>query len=249
MAEGKTMKTHASRDASIVAAILLPLIFAATAYAAPQFGYTQHDQVKTTKSEALAALETARTLSKKNLRTGTDIIALYHAEEKIGAFRRILVGGPDNEQIIVDCESYVSSNNARFREVNDGWKGENNYFEPNSFWADALKKVSPNAIEVREIDFDLKFKDLVRSFRHDERALGKDCATFYSDLMRSEPMYAEGYSKEEISSMAPSCMLQRKEFSRRKDALLKEFSDIPAAKKLETLDPTEIVSEIYFGLC
>lgn len=240
------MKPRVSQYALVAAAILLASVGIATADEAPEYGYTKHDQITATSSEALTALEIARRLGGQNLQTGTDAIALYRAEEKIGAFRWALVGEPDFRQIIVDCESYVVENRERFREVHDGWKGEANYFEPDSFWADALRRLSPNAKEVREIDFDLKFKDLQRAFRHDPRARGMDCATFYKDGI---PADQRGYAADAIGSLSTSCDLQRKEYIRRRDALIEEFADLPSAKKLKDIDPTEIVSEQYVGLC
>lgn len=243
------MKARVSQYALLVAAILLASVGIATADEVHEYGPTEHDRVVSTSSEALAALDVARTLSGKNPRTGADTMALYHAEEKIGVYARRRPEGddePDLDPTHVDCESYVKENHARFREVFDGWKGESDYFEPNAFWADALRKLSPDAKEIREIDFDLKFKDLQRAFRHDSGARGKDCATFYNDDFLANP---GGYSAEEIGSLVPSCELQRKEYIRRRDTLLEEFADLPAAKKLKDIDPREIVSEQYVGVC
>jgi hypothetical protein len=232
-----------ARASLLGAAILFATVSIVSADEAYQYGPTEHDLVVSTPEEALAALDVARTLNAKNSRTGADTMALYHAEEKIGAYayrRSEWDDEPDRDPIHVDCESYVKDNQARFRAVFDGWKGESNYFEPDSFWADALRKLSPNAKEIREIEFDLKFKDLQRAFRHDPRARGVDCATFYKDGI---PADERGYAADEIESLAASCELQRKEYIRRRNTLLEEFADRPAVRKLKDVDPMEIVSE------
>ena len=151
----------------------------------------------------------------------------------------------DLKEIVSKCAAHVTKP-FRFREVHDGWKGEENHFEPTAFWAKSRGAPKQRRFENR---IRRKFKDLMRSFRHDDRAIGKDCATFYAGIVRAEPTYSESYSKEEIESMAPSCAEQRNKFIRQRNALLKEYSDLPAAKKLSEIDPTEIVSEKYFGLC
>ena len=117
---GNQLKTRASQYALVAAAILLASVGMATVDAAPGYGATEHDRITATSSEALTALEIVRKLRGKNLQTGTDAIALYHAEEKIGAFRRVFVGESDAQQIAVDCESYVNENRAGFRVVHDG---------------------------------------------------------------------------------------------------------------------------------
>jgi hypothetical protein len=234
---------------AITIATLLALASGSGADTAPTYGWTEHDFLTSTSSEAAAALTLVKAFGKKPLRSGAEAIALYRAEEKIGAFRMSSVEEFKDERLVLDCNSYVEEHRARFREVHDGWKGDRNYFEPNSHWADSLRKLLPEAPEAREMHFDLKFKDLQREFRHDSRAIGKDCATFYRDLLRSEPMFSESYAPDEIATMAPSCESQRAKYIRRRDELLKNFGDLPAARKLERIDATEVVSEKYFGLC
>ena len=233
----------------VFGALFIALICHASADPGSQFGPTRHDKIKASYSDVVKALDIAKTLTEKKARTSGEIIKIYRAEEKIGALSRSSPHREDLKEIVSKCAAYVSANRSRFREVHDGWKGEENHFEPTAFWAEELRGVSPEAAEIREIEFDVKFKDLMRSFRHDDRAIGKDCATFYADIVRAEPTYSESYSKEEIASMAPSCAEQRDKFIRQRNALLKEYSDLPAAKKLSEIDPTEIVSEKYFGLC
>jgi hypothetical protein len=138
----------------------------------------------------------------------------------------------------------VNDNPARFRVVDDGWKGLLSYYEPNSFWADSLRRLSPDAKELREIDFDMKFKNLQRSFQYDEGARGNDCLTYYRDLLRDWPPRLSWYAQGGFESMAPGCESQRAEYIRRRAALLTEFPDVSATTKLRAIDPTEIVIEV-----
>lgn len=224
------------------------MLFAVGAYG-ELFGPTVHDEIRATPSEVRHALAAARSLNEKSELSPVEILTLYHAEERIGAFRWTQASNAREPALFSECTSYMRSNGERFREVHDGWKGEENYFEPNSFWAEKLRRVSAKTSELAEIEFDLKFKDLIRFFRHDGRAIGKECSRFYAELIRSNPEYLDMYSRDEIDSMGPSCVSERKRFIKLRDALLKEYPSVPAGRKLRAVDPTEVVSDRYFGFC
>jgi hypothetical protein len=157
--------------------------------------------------------------------------------------------GLQRNDIQIECAVYVKRHIDRFREVSDGWKGEDNTWEPNAFWPNYLKKQGHSGIEAREMEFDLTFKDFIRMYKFDKRAKQKSCRQYYENIVNAEPLYLEIYTKEEIDSMPPSCEEQRKKFENGREELQHRFSDVPAVDKLRKIDPTTVISDKYFGLC
>ncbi len=179
---------------------------------------------------------------------------IYRAEEAIGAYSiGIPLTAPDtliakmayfNTELRSKCAKYVRENLNRFQEVDDGWKGEENYWEPNRYWLDKIIKLYPDSYERKEIEWDFEYKAFIRQFSFDEEAKGKMCEEYYH---ASELRYKEVYSEKEIDEAISSCRELRARFQSGRAVLLKKYGDLPFTKKLRDIEVTTVV--LHLGTC
>lgn len=146
---------------------------------------------------------------------------------------------------------YLSANAGRFRDVSDGWKGEDNTWEPNRALLEILTKRAPESAPRWEIEWDLDYKDFIRRFTYDHSgsAKGKTCARYYDDYVKSHGEIREAYSAGEIEERKADCEADRASYKKGLEKLLKKFNDKPVLPKLYDPDETNIISDMYFGLC
>jgi len=216
-----------------------------------------------TEQEIRNSLVVARRLSVQPKLSAKEIHQIYFAEKNIG---RSVWGASERISNLYDsqkikainyhgdislseqCLLYVQTNWARFRVVDDGWKGEENFIEPNRYWMDQIKKYYPNSVEAMEIEFDRDFKEFIRRFDIDEDAKGKTCDQYYSEeLKKNLRVYLEVYSKEEIDNWPSECKNIRKEFQLARSQLLQKFKNAFFTKILQGIDPTTIVK--FHSVC
>ncbi len=207
--------------------------------------------------EVWASLETVEKLGSKQTLTADDILQLYYAEKRIGHS----VWGPSAKDSVwnpVDavashryysdstisrrCVEYIRRNHGRFRIVQDGWKGDDNFWEPAGYWLQVARKLYPDSDQVNEIEFDLAFKDFIRRFTILEEVSGKSCRQYHKDIVESRiELYRAVYSKEEILHWPEECEQARAEFERGRKELLLKVGNAPFTKRLRDIDPTSIV--------
>jgi hypothetical protein len=204
-----------------------------------------------------ASLETANRLASKGELTMDEIHFIYFAEKQIG---RCVWGVSERDSslfgnqhiaphnyysdpaITEQCLKYVLKNRSRFRVVWDGWKGENNFWEPTGYWAEEANKYYPNSIQSMEIEFDLEFKEFIRQFYIFEGAKGKTCQQYHEDnLKKFKDVYLDVYTRKEIDQWPSECERVREEFIRGRSKLLKKFRNAPFTQILQDIDPTTIV--------
>jgi len=219
-------------------------------------GQTIHDAIFVDRKQVESSLRLAQSLSAQQSRSAADFLKIYRAEEAIGAFIiGIPPGTPDtlhvkmgyfHTELKTQCVKYVRENLNRFQEVDDGWKGESNYWEPNRQWLDKIIRRYPDSYERKEIEWDFEYKAFIRQFSFDEEARGKTCEEYYQDPERREA-YQEVYSEKEIDEANPSCRELRAKFQSGREALLKKYGNLPFTKKLRNIDVTTVV--LYLGTC
>lgn len=207
--------------------------------------------------EVQASLETANRLASKDKLTMDEIHLIYFAEKQIG---RCVWGVSERDSslfgkqhiaahnyysdrtITEQCLQYVLKNRSRFRVVGDGWKGDNNFWEPTGFWAVEANKYYPNSIQSMEIEFDLEFKEFIRQFYIVEAAKGKTCQQYHEErLKKFIDVYLDVYTREEINQWPAECEKVREKFIHGQSKLLKKFQNAPFTHILQDIDPTTIV--------
>ena len=146
-----------------------------------------------------------------------------------------------------ECVLYIQTYRARFRVVDDAWKGEDNFWEPNRFWIEEAKKSFPGSQEALEIEFDLDFKEFIRQFNIDEEAKGKTCQEYYDEDLKDNLDAHEVYSKEEIARWPEECEHTRYEFTRGRLQILQKYKYAPYTKILQDIDITTIV--VFHSVC
>ena len=219
-------------------------------------GQTIHDAIFVDRNQAESCLRAAQSPSAQQPKSAADFLKIYRTEEAIGRFSvGIPPGTPDtlaaklgyfHTELKSRCAKYVHENLNRFQEVDDGWKGESNYWEPNRYWLDKIIMLYPDSYERKEMEWDLEYKAFIRQFFFDEEARGKTCEEYYHDPERREA-YKEVYSEKEIDEAIPSCRELRARFQSGRAALLKKYGDLPFTKKLRDIDVTTVV--LYLSTC
>lgn len=215
------------------------------------------------EEDVTRSLAAAKKISAKKQLMAADMLQIYRAEKQIGKYllgiplptddatlsRSLRGSGLSRDaRLMLQCIRYVQSHSERFREVHDGWKGENNFWEPNRYWIEHAKKHFPHSKEAMELEFDLDFKEFIRRFDLDEFATGKTCAEYFEEeLKQNLDTYLEVYSKEEIARWPGECDKIRKAFVRGRNRLLEKYRHAPFTKVLQDIDPTTIV--IYHSVC
>lgn len=220
-------------------------------------GHTISDRDIPNSQEAQVALETANRLNARSLLTRKDMLQMYYTEIKIGRcvwgispkitdselIRELkMVSHLRDTSIGAECVLYVQNHQQSFSVVDDGFKGEENFWEPNSYWLERIKSEYPHSKESLEIEFDLEFTQLVRRFHIDLDARGKTCSQYWAEeLARNREVYLEVYSQDDIKRWVPECEDVRKSFESTKTKLLQKYDHASFTKKLQEIDTTAIV--------
>ncbi|HUI31273.1 MAG TPA: hypothetical protein VLX91_13775 [Candidatus Acidoferrales bacterium] len=198
-----------------------------------------------------------------------NLVDLYKAEINIGKYTRNYFLNPDSSKgfislynshfnerlhgrdslVLIECLSHIRKNKNLYREVNDGWKGEENFWEPSQAWYQRLKQISNSCEGIQEIKFDLEFKDFIRPFDIDPDVKGKSCEQYYKELIEKygDQYRDSGYTDEDMKKWAPECEEMRQEFRNGKKALLEKYHNAPFTKILQDIDETTIV--IFISVC
>lgn len=212
------------------------------------------------EDSALVCLKNINCLMSKEEKTPNEIFSVYRSEESISNFIVNFSPDPkdstwnklpeDKNSVKYKCILYVRENLSRFREIYDGWKEEENLWEPNYYWLEILKEKYPGSKERWLIEWDLDYKNFIRQF---ELALpyGKcgTCDEYYDGLISEYPEYLEHYKQDEIIEIKKDCELKRKHYKVKLNELLNKYKDIKIEKKMYEIDEKCIVSNKYFGLC
>jgi len=219
-------------------------------------GQTIHDAIFIDREQAESSLRAAQSPSAQQPKSAADFLKIYRTEEAIGRFSLgIPPGTPDtlaakmgyfDTELRSRCAEYVRENLNRFQEVDDGWKGESNYWEPNRTWLDEIIRLYPDSYERKEMEWDFEYKAFIRQFSFDEEARGKTCEEYYHDPARRE-VCKEVYSEKEIDEAIPSCRELRAKFQSGRAVLLKKYGDLPFTKKLRDIEVTTVV--LYLSTC
>lgn len=210
-----------------------------------------------TVEDVRASLQMASALISKDRLSADEIRQIYFAEKKIGRcvwgvserdsalYGSYRIGTPDyfsDRTVGEQCLLYIQKHRDRFKVVDDGWKGENNFWEPTRYWADQANRLYPNSMQAREIEFDLEFNEFIRRFNIVEDAKGKTCQEYHEeDIGKSLDAYLDVYTMEEINQWPAECEQVREEFIRGKSQLLQKYKNAPFTKILKDIDPTTIV--------
>lgn len=231
----------------------------------------QYEEYNLGEKKTRVHYEIANKLKNKKVKAVADILALYEAEKSMGAFIRSLsVDISDSElfrhfqsdywrgrdvdvDLYFDCIHYMRPSKARFRIVDDGWKGEANFWEPDTYWLDMIVKTYPDSIERWKIEWDIDYKNTVREFTFNPDAKGKSCEAFYMDIIKEWPEFKEFYSDTDISNIIKDCNEKRTKFGQRLNELSKKYEGksyiTPHIKKLREIDPKTVVSSMPFSIC
>jgi hypothetical protein len=225
-------------------------------------GHSIFDRDIPTQQDVQAILELAKRLNGRNQLTAKEMLQIYYAEKKIGRCvwgisprvsnlydgRDLGMLGYVDSTVAAQCVLYVQTNRLRFRVVDDGWKGEENFWEPNEHWFERAKRAYPNSRETLEIEFDLEFSQFIRRFDIDLRAQGKTCDQYYKDeLEKNGDVYRKVYSDDDIKQWVPECAKVRYDFQASRKRLLDKYRNAPFTKKLQNIDITTIV--VFHSVC
>lgn len=226
-------------------------------------GQSVFDRDIPSQDDVRASLDVTRRLAGQNHLTANEMLQIYYAEMEIGRCvwgisPRItdpqliqelkIFGRYVDSSMAAEGARYVQTNQERFRVVDDGWKGEENFWEPNRYWLERVQRSFPNSPEANEIEFDLDFKLFVRRFDIDETAKGKSCEQYVNkQLKESGDIYKEVYSEDELKQWIPRCEQARNEFVIGKKRLLEKLRNAPFTKRLQEIDQTTIV--VFYSVC
>lgn len=221
-------------------------------------------------AEARTCLADARRLGNESASTPREIVKLYDAEICIGRYLVGFAGMPDSDLPVTldnlerwqpdedrgatvhEAVAYLRGNRDRFREIFDGWKGEANLFEPNESLLSLLRDRFPESAERWEIEWDLAFKDLTRQFTFSRGARDKTCKQVYDGIVAGAPEeYHKSYSDADVAERISDCERQRTRFASELAELEARFVSKPLEKKRTcfAIDPSDVISNLYFGLC
>jgi hypothetical protein len=254
--ERKLMVTQSQRNKT--SRIIIPICAGLSVFSfGPKLlSQTIHDAISVDRKQAESCLRLAQSPSAQHPRSAADFLKIYGVEEAIGAFAiGIPPGTPDtiaakmgyfHTELRSRCAKYVGEDLNRFQEVDDGWKGESNYWEPNRYWLDEIIRLYPDSYERKEIEWDFEYKAFIRQFSFDEEARGKTCEEYYHDPERRKA-YQKVYSEKEIDEAIPSCRELRAKFESGRAALLKKYGNLPFTKKLRDIDVTTVI--LFLSTC
>lgn len=217
------------------------------------------DDWRPEKKDLESSLRTVMKISNITHPAAKEILQIYKAEKVIGKCVWYMTTEPITEQqmikhfncsadtkVITDIVRYIRTNQARFQVVDDGFKEEYNFCEPNRYWLDRIKKTFPDSLERTEIEFDLDFNEFIRQYDIDEDAKGQSCEQYVKKSWKEgQDAYREaGYS---VEGWIPECKQVRKNFQTGRKKLLKKYQNSPFIKKLQNIDKTTIV--VFHHVC
>ncbi len=217
------------------------------------------------KMEIKSSLQLIQETSVKSELTAQEMLQVYKAEviisKSVGAWRSgsIIPDGLDSLWWrwgrVVDstqsmaCIAHIRKNYKLYRLVDDVWKGEENFLEPNRYWSEQLQNIFPDSPEAKEVAFDLDFKDFIRQYYIDVDAKGKSCEKYYKEFIKEygDQFKDTGYTDEEMKQWAPECEKVRESFKNCKKLLLDKYHNAPFTKILFDIDVTTIV--LHLSIC
>jgi len=243
-----TFHAHTARIVAFVA--VCSVCFSASARQ-----HSPYDQPIPEPAQVSASLDLAKQLSARSTPTAKELLLLYRAEKTIGRtvwglsprhnrqdFPQLdLFSYCHDSTIGAQAVAYIRANQKRFRVVDDGWKGEENFWEPTDALLLRMKQLYLQTIEAMEIEFDLEFNQFIRRFWIDPDAQGKTCEQYYKEELEDNSELRESFTKAEIAKWPAECAKEREEFAARRSQLLKKYKNAPFTKVLSDIDTTTIV--------
>lgn len=224
---------------------------------------SKFDQAIPAEEIVQSSLAVATKLASMDKLTADDIRQIYFAEKIIGrcvwgvSEKDSALGGSHHiaahnyftdSTVGEQCLLYIRNHRNRFKVVSDGWKGENNFWEPTRYWAEQVNKRYPNSTIAKEIEFDLEFNAFIRRFVIDEEAKGKTCEEYFKEHIEPNlDVYLDVMTKEELYQWPSDCNRVREEFTRGRLQLLEKYGNAPFTKILQDIDPTMIV--VIYSIC
>lgn len=215
--------------------------------------------------EIISSLQMIQETSAKNKLTGQEMLNVYRAEviisKCVGAWspESNIPNGLDSLwwrwRCVVDstlstaCIAHIRKHYKLYRLVDDAWKGEENFLEPNHYWPEQIQNKFPDSPEAREVAFDLDFKDFIRQYYINEDAKGKSCEQYYKEFIKEygDQFSDAGYTDEDMKQWAPECKKVRENFINDKKALLNKYHNAPFTKILSDIDVTTVV--LHLSAC
>lgn len=228
------------------------------------YGQQSTDEVFYDSANAKNSLLVINTILRKDSLDALDIKSIYYHEIIIGRY----IGNMTYQQIVLwpkkttnyendkqndptfnECIKYIQRNKAYFRVVDDHWKGDDNYWEPNRYWIYRIQMKYSASYEAKEIEYDLDFKDFIREFDIDGESKGLDCETYIKSITTGShgDIYKEVYSEDEIKTWVPECKEARRKFRIGKNKLLEKYQNAPFTKSLQDIDESVVV--VYHSIC
>jgi hypothetical protein len=228
------------------------------------YGQQSTDEEYIDSAIAKNSLAVINTILRNDSLTALDIKSIYHHEIIIGKYignmtYQQIVTWPNkpanyesykrNDSTLYECIKYVQLNKKYFRIVDDKWKGDDNYWEPNRYWIYRIQMKYSDSYEAKEIEYDLDFKEFMREYDIDMESKGLDCDTYITNITtgRSGDFYKEVYSEDEIKTWVPECKEARRKFRIGKKKILEKYQYAPFTKSLQDIDESFIV--VYHSIC
>lgn len=217
--------------------------------------HSPYDQTIPDLTQLSASLELAAQLSTRITPTSKELLLFYYAEKKIGRavwglspkfkwedFSQLdLFSYCRDSTVAAQAAAYIRSNRDRFKVVDDGWKGEDNFWEPTDHFLLRLKQSYPHTIEVMEVEFDMEFNQFIRRFWIDTDAQGKTCDQYCKEELEHNGELKEAYTDVEIAKWPAECAKEREEFGAARKQLLNKYRNASFTKVLSDIDVTTIV--------
>lgn len=210
-----------------------------------------------TKDEVIKCWVSAKKLSSK-LKTlsPAGILELYRNEECAITSLQSPLSDYDNPNIefssaVVLGVKYLKAHPERFKEITNGGGSEFLKREPSGALLEILRLRAPDSPERWELEWDSDYKNFIQKFSyvHKGSSKGKTCGKYYDDYAKGHKELLEIYSQKEIEDIKADCESDRLEYKKGLKSLLERYKDKPIIPKLFDPDETNIISDMYFGIC
>lgn len=210
-----------------------------------------------TKDEIVKCWVSAKKLSSK-LKTlsPAGILELYRNEECAITSLQSPLSDYDNPNIefpsvVVLGVKYLKAHPERFKETSDGRGSDFHKREPSGALLEILRVRAPESPERWEMEWDSDYKNFIQKFSyvHKGSSKGKTCGKYYDDYVKGHKELLDIYSHKEIEDIKADCESDRLEYKKGLKSLLERFKDKPIVPKLFDPDETNIISDMYFGIC
>ena len=225
---------------------------------------SKFDQVMPSINSVVLSLNALDTLLQKSDLTNKDFLQVFYAEKTVGRCiwwlssrmtgdtelirQRKMFGFLNDTLLMNKCIAYVSAHKDRLKVVDDGWKGEDNFYEPTNYWLLRALSKYPDSTQTKEIEFNLDFNELVRQYDIQDDFIGKTCEQCVKDeLEMGGEELRKNYSEDDIKQWVPNCKGVRKQFEEQRAALLEKYHNAHFTKKLRDINITTIV--VFHGTC